>query len=273
MMIIADSGSTKCSWTRYEAGRVERRLTRGINAVQHSREEIEQVLRELHDWGSADEVWFYGAGCSEKFPEAQKRLRNALSAHFRARMIATESDLKGAARALFGRGEGIACILGTGSNSCWCRGGEIVENVPPLGYILGDEGSGAVLGRNLVNGILKGHIPLKDEFYSETRLTYEELIARVYREPSANRFLASLAPFVRRHTDCAEVREMAKECFRQFARRNLTRYPRLRVGCVGSIAHHFEDLVREALLEEGFTIDHTVASPDEGLLNYHTQNG
>ena len=129
--------------------------TRGINAVQHSPEQIREALAELPPCGGAEAVYFYGAGCGHTFPDATAKMVREFGEHFGAARIEAESDLLGAARALFGRGEGVACILGTGSNSCWCRGGEIVENVPPLGYVLGDEGSGATLGRNLVNGIFK----------------------------------------------------------------------------------------------------------------------
>ena len=176
----------------------------------------------------------------------------------------------GAARALWGHGEGIACILGTGSNSCLCRDGEILKNVPPLGYVLGDEGSGAVLGRNLVNGIFKGHIPLKEEFLAAHGLNYEEIIRRVYREPYANRFLASFAPFIRTHIDRPEIRELVLRSFRDFASRNLSRYPaELPVSLLGGVAAHFEALLREALEAEGRRVETIVESPAEGLLKYH----
>ncbi|MFR4237405.1 MAG: ATPase [Alistipes onderdonkii] len=189
---------------------------------------------------------------------------------FRHGRIEAETDLLGAARALFGRGEGVACILGTGSNSCWCRGGEIVENVPPLGYVLGDEGSGAALGRNLVNGIFKGHIPLREEFLAAHGLTYEEIILRVYREPYANRFLASFAPFVHAYLDCPEVRAMVAETFADFAQRNLSRYPvHLTVACIGGVAAAFEGLLREVLAHGGYRVGLIAASPAEGLIKYH----
>lgn len=130
-------------------------------------------LAELPPCGPVEAVYFYGAGCGGTFPEATEKMVRELRTHFGAGHIEAQTDLLGAARALFGRGEGVACILGTGSNSCWCRGGEIVENVPPLGYVLGDEGSGAAMGRNLVNGIFKGHIPLREEFLAAHGLTYE----------------------------------------------------------------------------------------------------
>ncbi len=273
MIIIADSGSTKCSWMAVEKGEVRRFRTRGINAVQQTEETIVATLRMLPAWGEAEKVWFYGAGCGSHFPKSQQTMIRLLSHHFHTPEVEAESDLTGAARALFGHGEGIACILGTGSNSCYCKGGQVIENVPPLGYILGDEGSGAVLGRNLINGVFKGRIPLHRELLAETGMNYEELIRHVYREEGANRFLGSLAPFILRHTDCEPIREMVVECFREFARLNLNRYPaQKRVACVGSIAANFDEFLREALLKEGFIIDKIVASPDEGLLSYHRKD-
>lgn len=136
--------------------------------------------------------------------------------------------------------------------------------------MLGDEGSGAVLGRNLVNGIFKGHIPLKEEFLAAHGLNYEEIIRRVYREPYANRFLASFAPFIRAHIDRPEIRELVLRSFRDFASRNLNRYPaELPVSLLGGVAAHFEALLREALEAEGRRVETIVESPAEGLLKYH----
>ena len=270
MLIIADSGSTKCTWVADDGARTTSVRTRGINAVQHSAEQIREALAELPPYGAVTAVRFYGAGGGASFPEASEKLRRELAAHFGTEEIVVESDLLGAARALFGRGEGIACILGTGSNSCWCRGGEILKNVPPLGYVLGDEGGGVHLGRNLLNGIFKGHIPLKEEFLAAHGLNYEEIIRRVYREPHANRFLASFAPFIRAHIDRPEIRELVLRSFRDFASRNLNRYPaELPVSLLGGVAAHFEALLREALEAEGRRVETIVESPAEGLLKYH----
>ena len=272
MIVIADSGSTKCNWQLVDdSGSVCRVQSRGINAVLQRPDEVEALLRETFaEPVQADALHFYGAGCGERYPEQSARLREALARYFPAARIAVESDLMGAARALLGGRAGIACILGTGSNSCWCRGGEILTNVPPLGYVLGDEGGGVHLGRNLLNGIFKGHIPLKEEFLAATGLSYEEIIRRVYREPYANRFLASFAPFILAHTDCPEVREMVRRSFGEFASRNLSRYPQgLPVSFVGGIAARFGELLRETLEAEDYRIGTIVESPAEGLLKYH----
>ncbi len=271
MKAIADSGSTKCEWIFGNGDRILRLRTAGINAVQQSPDAIRAVLAELPPLDGVEELRFYGAGCGDSFPEASAVLRRELAARFGpGTAIGLGSDLLGAARALFGRGEGIACILGTGSNSCHCRGGEIVANVPPLGYVLGDEGSGAVLGRNLVNGIFKGMIPLREEFLHTFALTYAGLIRRVYREPAANRFLASFAPFIRAHLDCAPVRKMVVRSFGEFAARNLSGYPAgLPVAFVGGVAAHFEEPLREAMAAAGREVVRIVCSPAEELWKYH----
>lgn len=271
MKAIADSGSTKCEWIFGDGDRILRLRTVGINAVQQSPDAIRAVLAELPPLDGVEELRFYGAGCGDSFPEASAVLRRELAARFGpGAAIGLGSDLLGAARALFGRGEGIACILGAGSNSCHCRGGEIVAHVPPLGYVLGDEGSGAVLGRNLVNGIFKGTIPLREEFLRTFALTYAGLIRRVYREPAANRFLASFAPFIRAHLDCAPVREMVVRSFGEFAARNLSGYPAgLPVAFVGGVAAHFEEPLREAMAAAGREVVRIVCSPAEEIWKYH----
>ena len=267
MIIIADSGSTKCTWLFHDGGKTTSVRTRGINALQHTPEQIRETLAALPPCGPVSAVHIYSAGCSPAFPVSNEKLRRELEARFGAARIEVRSDLLGAARALFGRDEGIACILGTGANSCHCRDGEVVHNVSALGYVLGDEGSGAVLGRNLVNGIFKEHIPLRGEFLEACGMTYEEIIRRVYNEPFANRFLASFAPFILDHIGCPEVRRMV---LRSFAERNLSRYPKgLPVSFVGGIAAHFGELLREALAGAGYEVKEIIESPAEGLLKYH----
>ena len=241
MIIIADSGSTKCTWLFHDGGKTTSVRTRGINALQHTPEQIRETLAALPPCGPVSAVHIYSAGCSPAFPVSNEKLRRELEARF-----------------------------GTGANSCHCRDGEVVHNVSALGYVLGDEGSGAVLGRNLVNGIFKEHIPLRGEFLEACGMTYEEIIRRVYNEPFANRFLASFAPFSLDHIGCPEVRRMVLRSFGDFAERNLSRYPKgLPVSFVGGIAAHFGELLREALAGAGYEVKEIIKSPAEGLLKYH----
>ncbi len=272
MKIIVDSGSTQSSWLFVDGGEVRIFRTRGINALQHTAGQIAATLATLPPCSAVERIDFYGAGGGPTFPEATARLTEALAAHFGAdpTRIDVESDLAAAARALYGRGEGIACILGTGSNTCHVRDGNIAGSVPPLGYILGDEGSGSALGRRLLNGVFKGHISLREELTAACGMTYEQIIRRVYNEPFANRFLASFAPFVAAHAELPSVRRMILDCFAEFAERNLSRYPvGLPVSLVGGVASHFETLLREAVRQAGRVVDTVVASPAEGLLKYH----
>lgn len=276
MKLIADSGSTKTDWALV-AGEEPAHVchTQGINPFHQDEATIASILHnELLPQlpaGDVHEVCFYGSGVR---PELQPLMQRLLQACFpQALRVEAYGDLLGAARALCGRGEGIACILGTGANSCLFDGTDIVMNTPPLGYILGDEGSGAVLGIRLLNGLFKGSLPaeLCEAFLAEQGLTMVDVIARVYRQPMPNRFLASLSPFVARHLDVSQMRAMVVDHFRCFLSRNVRQYgrPDLPVSFVGSIAHHYQSLLREAVLAEGMAMGTVLKSPLEGLVGYH----
>ena len=190
--------------------------------------------------------------------------------------IHVQSDLMAAARALCGNQPGIACILGTGSNSCLYDGESIVKNISPMGFILGDEGSGAVLGKHFINYLFKGNSShqLMKEFTEETGLTMTDIINKVYREPLPNRFLASLAPFIHAHLDDLDVRNLVIDNFRMFFVRNIQHYqsPHLKVNAVGSIAYYFKDCLQEAAIQEGYELGIVLKSPMDGLIKYHQNN-
>ncbi len=280
LVLVADSGSTKTSWQLlpFSDGKTPIR-TSGINPVLMSEDEILALLRtewldELNCRGIAPEhigaIYFYGAGCT---PARGKVLAAALMVVFPSAEVHVASDLVGAARALCGSCEGIACILGTGSNSGLYDGREIVQNVSPLGYVLGDEGSGAVLGRRLVGDMLKGLLPeeLKRGFLEEYNLTAETIIECVYRQPLANRFLASFTPYLHKHRHLPAFRAILIDSFRAFFARNVKLYcrPDLPVHFVGSIAHYFFDELAEAARAEQVTLGTVWQDPLEGLLAYH----
>lgn len=277
--LIADSGSTKTDWVLL-AGEAQtcRCRTQGINPFHQSAEAIAAVLRDellpaLPPGTAVEQVAFYGSGLR---PELQPLMRQLLGDVFPGAAVQAEGDLLGAARAVCGHAEGVACILGTGANSGLYDGQRIVMNTPPLGYVLGDEGSGAVLGRGFLNLLFKDPAMayLRDAFLAEHRLTLSDIIDRVYRQPLANRWLASLAPFVHRHLDREAVRTLVTDNFRQFFRRNLTAYgrPELPVGFVGSVAFHFRRELEEAAAAEGFRVGTVLQSPLEGLVAYHSQS-
>lgn len=219
-----------------------------------------------------NEIWFYGAGCTpgEKTDMVTEALRRAFGTEYSINVF---SDMVGAARALCQKEEGIACILGTGSNSCLYDGSQITANVSPLGFILGDEGSGANLGKLLVGNILKDQMGanLKNAFLDETGLTPADIIDRVYRKPMPNRWLASLSPFIAKHLDNEAVRAMVKGAFGAFFDRNIRNYGRqdLPVGMVGSIAWYYQDIIREVADEKGYRIGKIMRTPLDGLQAYH----
>lgn len=275
-ILIADSGSTKTDWilTSQDNGILQVNTT-GINPVRDSQDAILRVLTEellprIPHPHQVAQAHFYGAGCIQPFCQA---VSQSLSNILPRTEIHVGSDLLGAARALCGNEPGIACILGTGSNSCLYDGKEITLNTPPLGYILGDEGSGAVLGRTLVGNLLKGMLPqsLLREFLDNFHLTQQDIISRVYRSPMPNRFLASLVPFIDSHRHHDGIHQMLVEQFRLFFSRNIKAYahPEMHVNFVGSIAHVFTEELTESAHIEGFEIGKIIQRPIMELTDFH----
>ena len=289
MILIADSGSTKTDWALAPSPSTVPSdsslftlhsslfTTQGINPFHQDRAVITEILcQELLPQLNPSEVscvCFYGSGVR---PELEPVMMSLLQEAFpQAKDVEAHSDLLGAARALCGHNYGIASILGTGANSCLYDGEHIVQNTPALGYVLGDEGSGGVLGKHFLHELYKGVLSenIRADFEQEYGLTMADIIQRVYREPMPNRFLASLAPFIHRHLSDPAVNRMVIDNFRDFFRHNIRPYnnPELPVSFVGSIAWHFRDQLAEAADAEGFTLGAILKSPIEGLLRYHTQ--
>lgn len=297
MILIADSGGTKTDWTllfspyptRWDV--VSTFQTQGINPIHQTPDVIRQILgqemmQQLSSFSRAAminagalelpslsqvEVFFYGSGCTPVQAPVMKQL---LSQFFQAEKISVKSDLMAAARALCQHEPGIACILGTGANSCLYDGNDIVQNTPALGYILGDEGSGAVLGRLFMNAIFKNpaFADVREAYLAETKLTQADIINRVYREPLANRFLASTSLYIYEHLDNPLLRDLVVENFRQFFRVNIVPYQHqdLPVHFVGSMAYQYQELLSLAAGQEGFHIGQVIKSPMEGLIKYHS---
>lgn len=274
MLLIADAGSTKIQWAMLHEGKVAAEfVSAGINPSLLNSEDLRNALsaalRETADSG-IDRIVYYGAGC---LPEVCPAVAGTLCEVAGCREAEVYSDMLGAARALCGHNPGIAAILGTGANSCYFDGREIKANTPPLGFILGDEGSGARLGIALVNGVLKGYLPsgIADSFAAETGLDKAEIIRRVYREAAPNAFLASLTRFISRHISEPALEKMVVKEFITFFERNvLNAYPaRLPVHFTGSIAAAFERELREAADAVALTVGHIEARPMPLLINYH----
>ena len=275
--LIADSGSTKTDWCLLKPDGTTRKVqTKGLNPFQLTEAdmaaEIKTMLLPELQIQEVTDVHFYGAGCTvEKQPIVEGILRSCITITGTCEVA---SDMLGAARAICGHQPGIACILGTGSNSCAFDGRQITKNVSPLGFILGDEGSGAVLGRTLLGDIMKHQLPqhIIDRFHEQYNLTQADIIERVYRQQTPSRFLASFAPFLKANITEPCIEAIVKNGFRQFLRRNVLQYEdcqRLPIGFIGSIAMVFRPQLEEVMHEERMNLGRIIQAPMDGLLDFH----
>ena len=279
MILIADSGSTKTDWCVVHQGTVVQQITtQGMNPFFQSEEEMAQAIAETLCPQLPDTCWegiyFYGAGC---IPEKRETIQQAIASRLHTHgIIEVHSDMQGAARALCGHEAGIACIIGTGSNSCFYDGSNITANVSPLGFILGDEGSGACLGKLFIGDLLKNQLPstLKDEFLQHYQLTAPEIIELVYRKPFPNRFLASLSPFIAEHLHEPALYQLVLKSFKSFIQRNVQQYDYAHypVHFTGSIAWHYQTILKEAASQTGIQPGTVLKSPLSGLVRYHSDN-
>ena len=288
MKLIADSGSTKTDWTLINTPHPQRCdvvatfHTQGITPIHQQPDVIRQIIgheliSQLSTFPRASliqsgvlesplmsniEVFFYGSGCTPTHVPMMKRM---LGEVFSSQNIEVHSDLTAAARALCQHEPGIACILGTGANSCLYDGQDIIQNTPALGYILGDEGSGSVLGRLFMNAIFKNpaFADVRNDYLAKNKLTQADIIQKVYREPMGNRFLATTSLYIEEHLDNSLLRDLVVQNFRQFFRSNIVP--------VGSMAHHYLPQLEEAAQLEGFHVGTVMQSPMEGLITYHAQ--
>jgi N-acetylglucosamine kinase-like BadF-type ATPase len=280
MILLADSGSTKTDWSLIKDGKLVQKIsTKGTNPFFQSKEDIRMEIKEalMPQMPSAevDELYFYGAGCA--FPDKIAVVKEAIGEFIQVKgAFEVNSDMLAAARGLCGHKPGIACILGTGSNSCFYDGAEIVENVSPLGFILGDEGSGAVLGKILIGDILKNQLSaeLQKEFFIKFPMTRSEIINRVYCKPFPNRFLASLSIFYEEHIEDPQIQALLVNNFKSFLKRNVMEYEDYKkypINFIGSIAYFFKAQLEVATKEMGLELGKVEKSPMEGLIKYHTE--
>lgn len=279
MILIADSGSTKTEWRLVSGDNAGKSyISSGINPFFLSSEEIVILLKkemaEVEEQ-SLSNIFFYGTGCSN--PAKENIIREALSRCFCSEEIFIGSDLLGAARSLCQNEPGIACIIGTGSNSCYYDGQKIASNVSPLGYILGDEGGGAVLGRKLVSGVLKKQLPgiVIENFFKAYPYTPAEILDNVYNMPFPNRFLGQFAKFIADNIHVSELQTIITSSFDEFIIRNVLQYPEAKkypVHFTGSIAFHFRPFLEELLLKHRIIPGVFTLTPMENLVKYHIQN-
>lgn len=276
MIAIADGGATKCDWALVENGEiVERVKMAGINPFSVPEEQIRSVVKEefmpVASRYDITHIWFYGAGCGM----AGETVKRVLTDHFPSAEIVVGSDIDGAAMACCADGEGIVCILGTGVSSMQVEGGKCTKRLPGPGYILGDEGSGTVMGKMLLSDFIYNQLPphLLKLFNEEFDTSLPEIVDRTYHKPAANRFFSSFTPFLSRHIDEEYCQGIVRYNFERLAERSLAQYDtdRLKVNFVGSVAAIFEDLLTEVLEKHGMTKGVIVRSPIDNLVKNITR--
>ena len=273
MILIAESGSTKTDWVLLgNNGEHKRQKTLGINPYHQNTSSIIKIIRSLTDFDSIEQIFFYGAGCATD--DKKQIIENALLEVFPGANCKISSDVLAAARSVCGRKKGIACIIGTGSNSCLYNGENIEHNVPPLGYILGDEGSGAVMGKKLLADILKNLAPqeIKNAFYQKYKLEYADIINKIYKEEAPSRFLAQFTVFLSENTQSPYISKLVTTSFCEFFERNVKQYDNhinLPIHFIGSIAFYFKNELEVAAKKTGLQLGKILQSPLEGLIQYH----
>jgi hypothetical protein len=279
MILVADSGSTKTEWKIIKDGIPQDSIfTSGINPFFLSSDEIFLLFKnELSGISghSFSIIYFYGTGCNSE--SKKETVKIALQRFFSAGEIIIGSDLLGAARSLCQNEPGIACIMGTGSNSCYYDGLSIVSNVSPLGYILGDEGGGAVIGRKLISAVLKKQVPgtVIDQFFKTYNITPAEILESVYMKPFPNRFLGQYSKFISANIHIPELQKIITTSFEEFIIRNILQYPEsayLSVNFTGSIAVHFRVFLEELLVRYKLKPGIFTLSPMANLITYHITN-
>ncbi len=279
MILIADGGSTKTDWRLIKEGREYKQIqTPGFNPYLVGSDEIEALLwKELQpyiDNNAVSVVYYYGAGCST--PVKNMIVENAFEKIFPNARIHISHDLLAASHALCGDKEGIAAILGTGSNSCFYDGKDITEGIFSLGYFFGDEGSGAYLGKQLLTAYLHKELPddIEKKFKEEYSMSLESILDAVYTKPAPSRFLASFSRFINNNREHPYLNNLLTEAFRSFYKYQVCCYARHKevpVHFVGSVAYHYKDILTEVGLEFGIKTGKFIKAPIDGLVEYHKE--
>lgn len=277
-ILIADSGSTKAEWCLAGEGEHRNFETDGLNPYYHTAQSISDVLvhnlaKEI-DSAAVETVWFYGAGCDGE--DKNKTVEQALRSIFGNAAIHVHSDLTAAARACFFREAGIACILGTGSNSCLYDGEAVLEQIPSLGFILGDEGSAGWFGRKLINSYFRRELPddLKSLLEEEHEMSLDRIMKGAYGGAQKSRFVASYASFLGRHNEHPFIRNMLEEGFEDFISRVVMKYTdatNREVRFIGSVAFEHQELIRDILNRHGMKPGLFFRKPMPRLVEYHTK--
>ncbi len=279
IILIADSGSTKAEWCLLDGKKRKTIYTQGMSPYFLDTKQIQQILAtelksKLKDV-EPDEVYYYGTGCAN--PENVKSVKQALKKIFTKATISVDHDLMGAAKALCGSEKGVACILGTGSNSCYYNGKKIIKNSPGLGYILGDEGSGAYLGKKVVQYYLYNTFDpdLMDRFNAKYNTTNVEILDAVYKHPLPNRFLAGFVPFLIENRGHFMIENIIEDGFNDFFFNHIYKYREswiMPIHFIGSVAFGFKDVLKDMCNAYELELGRVLKNPMDGLVKYHREN-
>ncbi len=274
--LIADSGSTKTEWCLITDGKKKKCITQGLSPYFLNEEQIREVLtKELpkaFTSSEPDEIFFYGTGCSNE--SNAKIVKKALTSVFKKSKIKVDHDLMGAAKAVCGDAKGVACILGTGSNSCYYNGKKIIKNSPGLGYVLGDEGSGAYMGKKVVQYFLYNTFEpdLMDRFMAKYNTTSVEILEAVYKKPLPNRYLSNFVPFLVENRGHYMIENIIEDSLNDFFFNHIYKYSQswtMPVNFVGSVAHGFKDVLKEMCNSYELQLGTVIKNPMDGLVKYH----
>lgn len=274
-ILIADSGFTKTDWRLIQKdGSIEQARTAGINPYYQSEEEMLRVIKDLHAQipDKIDEIFYYGTGCSSGVN--RKKIADLLAKYYPTATIDVNHDLLAAGRSLCGEKPGIACIIGTGTNSCFYDGDKITHNVPSLGWAIADEGGGTYLGKMLVTDYYRKDMPahLRETFKETFGLTKDKFLTHIYQEPMPGRFLASFAKFIGQHIAEPYMHQLVATGFETFITKNVMKYEgfdQVPVHFTGSVAYYFSGILRNIAQSKGITVGVISEYPIAGLTLFH----
>lgn len=277
MILVADSGSTKCDWVAIHNGSQSEFFTIGFNPLFHSAPFIEAEIRKNEGLNSLSNqvthIHYYGASVSSE--DRKAIVETALKNVFSNAILSVDHDMIGSVYATCGTKPGIACIIGTGSNSCYFDGKNISEKVPALGFILGDEAGGAWLGKRLLKDYLYHDVPVEiEKDLTAMGLTKEVIFDKVYKQPNANVYLASFARFLGQRQHVKYVRDIIEEGFREFIKIHVCKFENHRevpVHFVGSVAFFSQDILKKVCEEYNISLGTVTNEPIHGLVAYHSQ--
>lgn len=273
MQLIIDSGSTKMEWILLGGKTVKNRFTtEGYNPNYSDIQILAKTCKDVSLPDKIQSIHYYGTGCGNE--QNRQLINKVFQDRFPKAEIHVTHDLMAVCHAVLGHGKGIACILGTGSNSCVYDGENITEKAVSLGYLLGDEGSGMHIGREVVRRYFYGFMPedLRQKFAETYPLELSDFIQTLYHNAQPSKYLASFAKFAGENQSHPYIHALVKDCFKAFIEAFVVRFngcKSLKVSFVGSVAYHFQDLLRETLADQGFSMGDVLQSPSIGLIRYY----